>query len=95
MNEVPAVLAVTAKGVPTSVARVELHVVEVTVAESSICNTIWLLAVTAVVLIVRVLPVPVGNATDPDHAAPQTAGDAPLAHIVVEPSLDTLVTPAR
>ena len=79
VKEVAAVRAVTTRGVPTRVAKVELHVVPLMVTESSTCRLISLFAVTAVEFTTSVLPVPVGKATAPMGALPQTAGDAPFA----------------
>ena len=70
VKDVPAVRAVITSGVPTKVASVELQVVLGIVKVSSTCNRISLLAVTAVVEITSVLPVPVGNATAPAAAEP-------------------------
>lgn len=72
---VPGVLAVTAIP-PTNVASVLLHVVLGTVRESSAVSLMRLFAVTAVVLIVKVGLTPMGNATAPSGADPQTAAKA-------------------
>jgi len=79
---VPAVRAVTAKP-PTSVARVLLQVVAAIVRLSSGSRKISLLAVTAEVLTTSAtLDTPVGIATAPAAADPQTAGDAELEQFV-------------
>ena len=55
---------------------------------------IWLLAVTAVVLTVRVeLVVPVGIRTLPAAADPQTAGEAELAQFVAVAKVVPLIAP--
>jgi hypothetical protein len=60
-----------------------LHVVAAMVTLSSGSKKISLLAVTAVVFTVKLtLTVPVGIATDPAAADPQTAGDAELEQFV-------------
>lgn len=51
---------------------------------SSDCMKIWLLAVTAVVLICSVAFVPVGTATLPAAAEPQTAGEAEEEQLVLD-----------
>jgi hypothetical protein len=79
---VPGVLAVIANP-PTKVASVLLQVTPEMVTLSSTSNLITLAAVTAVVFTVSVeLPVPVGTATAPSAADPQTAGLAPFAQFV-------------
>lgn len=79
---VPAVRAVTTGFV--SVESVVLQVVEAIVKLSSTVRVILLFAVTAVVLTTNVGFVPVGSATAPVGADPQTAGEAPLEQFVAD-----------
>jgi len=78
---VPATRAVT-----TGLSSVESVVLQVTPSFvprlSSTLSSIWLLAVTAVVLTVSVGLVPVGSATEPAAAARHTAGEALLEQLV-------------
>jgi hypothetical protein len=88
VNDVPAVLAVTAKP-PTKVAIVELQVTpNLVLSESSTKAKIWLFAVTAVVLTTIELDTAlVGRATLPAAADAQTAGDAELEQLVAVPKV--------
>ena len=73
-------LVAATRAVTTGFSKVESVVLQVTPSLvprlSSTVIMIWLLAVTAVVLTTNVGLVPVGSATLPAAAAPQTAGDA-------------------
>ena len=79
---VPAERAVT-----TGFSKVESVVLHVTPSfvpnDSSTVKIIWLFAVTALVFTTSVGLVPVGNATLPDGAEEQTAGDALDEQLVV------------
>lgn len=82
----PLVRAVIARP-PIKVARVELHVTNNLVPSvSSAANVIWLLAVTAVVLTVTVVPA-AAMTTLPAAAEPHTAGAALLLQLVAVPNV--------
>lgn len=83
MKLAPATLSVS-----TGFTSVDSVVLQVTpnrvpvVGASVTVSVIWLFAVTAVVLICKVGVAPVGTATLPAAAEPQTAGDAAEAQFV-------------